>query len=70
MRACRYVDRKDDGVISADELDTTLKNLGIRCGHCMLTVVPKMFCVSGASDVSNAMMKDLGPGHRSWGSLQ
>jgi len=25
-----YVDRKDDGVISADELDTTLKNLGIR----------------------------------------
>ena len=25
-----YCDRKDDGVISADELDTTFKNLGIR----------------------------------------
>jgi len=25
-----FCDRKDDGVISADELDTTLKNLGIR----------------------------------------
>jgi len=42
-----YCDRKDDGVISADELDTTLKNLGIRISEAEVHDIIALYDVDG-----------------------